>query len=223
MTEHEAENLLAKDCKPSEGLISYLHQRLKLSRQMDKMDAAGEDFSPEINAQDRSLRTKKVRVLDDIIFQAMADLTFFFESIAAHPELLVIFDSDIKELLGVRHEGSQEYGFMLRRLLRSILIIEEERDIGGVRDIGKVRDKDRLNDKQDDYRLRLNHILQGIVFDKARPYIVDTFDLREVQHVLKEDFSRAWGWTGTLSYGIDERNEGTPRRTFQYDFNKLLK
>jgi hypothetical protein len=178
---------------------------------MDKIDAAGEDFSVEINTQDRSLRTKKVRVLDDIIFQAMADLTFFFESVAAYAELLGVFENDIKELLGVRHEGTQEYGYMLRRLLRSILIIRE------------VRDKDRLHNKQDDYRLRLNHILQGIVFDKARPYIANTFHLREAQHVLKDDFSRAWGWTGTLSYGIEERNEGTPHRTFQYDFNELLR
>ena len=217
MAEHEVENLMAKDFRPSEELISYLRERLKLSRQMDMIDAAGEVFSAEINAQDRSLRTKKVRVLDDIIFQAMADLTFFFESIVAHSELRVVFDSDIKELLGVRREGSQEYGYMLRRLLRSILIIEE------VRDIGEVRDRDRLHNKQNDYRLRLNHILQGIVFDKMRPYIVDTFHLYEAQHILKDDFRRAWGWTGTLSYGIEERNEGTPHRTFQYDFNELLR
>lgn len=211
MAEHEAEDLMIKDFRPSEGLISLLRERLKLSREMDKIDAAGDDFSVEINAQDRSLRTKKVRVLDDIIFQAMADLTFFFESIAAHPELLGVFDSDIKELLGVRHEGSQAYGYMLSRLFRSILIA------------GEVNDEDRLRNKQVDYRLRLNHILQRIVFDKARPYIADAFHLREAQHVLKDDFSRAWAWTGTLSYGIEDRTEGTPRRTFQYDFNELLR
>jgi hypothetical protein len=55
----------------------------------------------------------------------MADLTFFFEAIALHPELQEIFENDIKNLLGVRHSGSQEYGFMFINLIRSIMIIRD--------------------------------------------------------------------------------------------------
>ena len=64
-----------------------MKKRLQLMSQMDVLDAAGEEFSPEINANDRSLRTLKTRILDQIIFPAMADLTYFFEVIAEHSEL----------------------------------------------------------------------------------------------------------------------------------------
>jgi hypothetical protein len=191
-----------------------MSKRLKLSKEMEKIDAAGDEFSNEINSQDKSLRTKKVRILNDIVFQAMADLTFFFNSIALHSELQSSFDNDIKDLLGVRRENLQgkppEYGFMLLSLLRSILIIRD------------IEYKERPRNKQDDFRLKLNHILQGIVFDKVRPSLIDIFKLQEAQIAVKDDFHRVWAWTGTLASNIDDE-QITPRRTFDFDVNELLK
>lgn len=187
-----------------------MRDRLKLSRQMNEIDAAGEQFSVKIDAQDRSLRTRKVRILNDIIFQAMADLTFFFETISVYPELQVVFDNDVKDLLGVRRNSVQEYGFMFLNLLRSILILRD------------MESKERPRNKQDDFRIKLNHILQGIVFDKVRPSLIDVFKLQEAQIAVKDDFRRAWAWTGTLASNIDEK-EDVPHRTFEFDINELLK
>ena len=116
MIKRKAEVDPLKSYNADSGLIGYLEKRLKLSKEMDQLDAAGKEFPSEINARDKSLRTKKVRILD-IIFQAMADLTFFFKTVALHPELQQILESDIKDLLGVKHQSTQEYGYMICDLL----------------------------------------------------------------------------------------------------------
>src|SRR5688500_1483707 len=117
MAKHLTEDDGPKRFTPSEGLIEYMRDRLKLSRQMNEVDAAGEKFSDMIDDQNRSLRTRKVRVLNDIVFQAMADLTFFFQTISVYPELQVVFDNDVKDLLGIRRNTVQEYGFIFHSLL----------------------------------------------------------------------------------------------------------
>ena len=117
------------------------------------------------------------------------------------------FENDIKDLLGIKRNELQAYGFILLSLIRSILII---------------RDIERPRNKQDDFRLKLNHILQGIVFDKVRPSLIDVFKLQEAQIAVKDDFRRAWAWTGTLASNIGEK-EDVPHRTFEFDINELLK
>ena len=75
--------------KPRGELIAYMRDRLKLSRQMEEKITAEEEFSADMNTQDKSLRTKKTRILNEIVFPAMADLVFFFEAIASHEDLQV--------------------------------------------------------------------------------------------------------------------------------------
>jgi hypothetical protein len=82
MIKHGAEENSTEDYRPHKALIDYTRRRLKLDETMKKVHEAGEKFSVEINRQDKSLRAKKVRILHEIVFPAMADLVFFFEAIA---------------------------------------------------------------------------------------------------------------------------------------------
>jgi hypothetical protein len=174
---------------------------------MSELSAAGEEIPSELDAKDKSLRTKKVRILNDIIFQAMADLTFFFEAIASHQELQEILDFDIKDLLGVRYIGSSEYGFMFVKLLRSILIVKD------------AQSNQTPTDMRDDFRLKLNNIMQGIVLDKVRPFLPNAFKNSTAEHVVWDDLARAWGWTQMLA---TNREYGDPHRTFDFNSSKLL-
>lgn len=270
MIERGTEEHKAKYYGPHKALIDYAHRRLKLDETMKKIDEAGEEFSVEINSQERSLRTEKVRILDEIVFPAMADLVFFFEAIARNEDLQSRFKSDVEELLGVRHTELQMYGFMFDRLLRSILAIEKaNRDPNFIKKSvqmlsnmefpsykdniltyvkrstnesevlslfesldGNIEFKDQYHVERAleetthkskyDFQLRLNHILQGIVLDKVRPYLPDIFQLQEARIAVKDDIRRAWAWTGTLAYNITEKKEA-PHRTFDFDTNELLK
>ena len=205
MIKRKAEVDPLKSYNADSGLIGYLDKRLKLSKEMEQLDAAGKEFPSEINARDKSLRTKKVRILD-IVFQAMADLTFFFKTISLHPELLEVLDSDIKDLLGIRHKSSHVYGFMILDLLRSILIVEDGQKGGSI--------------KRDDFRLSLNNKIQGIVLDKANRSLPLVFNNDRAEHIVWDDLGRAWAWTRMLAI---DKEFGDPHRTFNFDSSELLK
>jgi hypothetical protein len=205
MYKRVAEETMRKCFDPDSRLVGYLKERLQLTKQMDELDAAQIEFPPEVDARDKSLRTKKVRVLNDIVFQAMADVTFFFEAIALHPELKERLDSDVKDLLGVKHNSSQDYGFMILNLLQSILIVNHDKK-------GKI--------ERDDFRLQLNNKLQGIIMDKARQFLPIVFKNDKAEHIVWDDLARAWAWTAMLAIN---RDYGVPNRTFDFDTANLLK
>jgi len=205
VSERDVEESGKKCFTPDSGLIEYLKERLQLDKQMNELDAARIEFSPEVDADDRKLRTKKVRVLNDIVFRAMANLTFFFEAIALHPELKERLDSDVKDLLGVKHNSSQAFGFMILKLLHSILIVNQDK-------------KEKV--ERDDFRLQLNNKLQGIVMDKARQFLPIVFRNDKAEHIVWDDLARAWAWTSMLAIN---RDYGVPNRTFDFDTANLLK
>jgi hypothetical protein len=206
MSEHGVDRDQVKHFIPDSDLTEYLRKRLHVTRQMSELDAAGKEVPAELDARDKSLRTRKVRILDNIIFQAMANLTFFFEAIASHPELQETLDFDIKDLLGVRYTGSRDYGFMFVKLLRSILIVKD------------VQLKQTPIGMRDDFRLNLNNIMHGIVLDKVMPFLPNALN-STAEHAVLNDLSRAWGWTQMLA---TSKEYGDPHRTFDFNSSKLL-
>lgn len=188
---------------PHEGLVKLVKRELHKRREIE----AGAESS---DIKDKKIDRLKVHYLDKHIFQAMANLIFLFEAMALFPELKKLYEDEVKDLLGVRHDESRQYGFIFRNMLRSILVIRNEEF--GTKPLNK----------HGDFRLKLNHILQGIVLDKVRQHLPNVFNLQEAQIVVKGDFHRVWAWAGTLASNIYEEEEA-PSRTFDFDTNELLK
>jgi hypothetical protein len=134
----------------------------------------------------------------------VTDLNFFFKAVALHPELQKIMDYDIKDLLGVRHSRPQEYGFMISALLRSILISKDG----------------QKNTNRDDFRLRLNSEIQGIVIEKVTPFLSSVFNNVHAEHGVRDDLVKAWAWTRMVA---TDKEFGDPRRTFDLSDSQLLK
>ena len=132
----------------------------------------------------------------------MADLAFFFEAVAKHPELEKIYGDDIKDLLGIRRKKPSDKpkplcGFMFSDLLRNILKVSgspfERREI--------VKD----------FRLILNHRSEEIVRMKWRRSLPIGYDSNgEITRVVNSneanvhglilgDFDRALSWPGMLA------------------------
>lgn len=162
------------------------------------MTIAGEDLSDQEKREADDLRRMKVHILNTYVFPSMANVTFFFKCIAQHPELEQLFEDDIKDLLGVRRNKPAEhiYGFMFFELVWSIIILSGKRE----------------HDKED-FRLRLNHLLQQIVCHKVEISLADVFRTERAQEAVSDDFNRVWAWTGMLADAVDQ-DEGEPRRTF---------
>lgn len=213
MTEQGAEEIEPRHFGPSTELRDYMSKRLQISKQMDQIDAAGEEIPNEIYASNKSLSTKKVRILNGIIFQAMADLTYFFGCIAEHPELRDIFDSDIKDLLGLRYNPrkSQRPGYVFSRLIRSILILDKKLEFDQ-EDVKRKR-----GDELNDYRLILTDLLQQAVQDKIQRPLSNVMNAQEAINNVSNDFSRVRGWTIMVKHRVDQdiANE-VPHRTFDF-------
>ena len=120
---------------PDEELIAYFRKKLEVEEKADTFRNTGKKLPPDIDSQSKSINSMKVEILKKYIFPAMANLDFFFRAIAEYPKFQEVFENDIKDLLGIRRDpGKNEYGYMLQRLLRAILIIgNEEYDSKGTK------------------------------------------------------------------------------------------
>ena len=110
---------------------------------------------------------------------------------------------------------------MLHRLLRSILIIgrkESEEKRRSKESSGKEN-----TGKENDFRLRLNHILQDVVCDKVKPYLLDALKTDKAEEVVSTDFHKTGAWTGMLAYNTYDNEEDKPDRTFKFNTEGLLK
>ena len=120
-----------KNCfTPNDRLINFLNKRLQLEKtKLEVKNGNRKNLLPEEEKSDVSLRTDKNRILNNIIFPSMSNLTYFFQFIASNSELQEIFDDDIKDLLGLRRENKKmKEGYMFENLLTGMLEWDEHLD-----------------------------------------------------------------------------------------------
>jgi cellulose biosynthesis protein BcsQ len=190
-----AEAITTNYIDPDEHLITYFRKKLEIEGKADIFRNAGKKLPPEIDSQKKSSNVMKAEILKKYIFPAMANLDFFFGAIAEYPKFQEIFEDDIKDLLGIRRydPGKTDYGYMLQSLLASILIVGNE----------EYDNKTYLEHRGLEFRLKLLHKLQQLIWLKYFPYIPKMFsDNPEVQKIIASDFNRIFGWTGLLAHPV---------------------
>lgn len=164
-----------------------MSKRLQFERMEIEKTRAGAKLSPDEMRLGKRLATSKSRIADKIS-QEMADITFYFESLAKHKELQELFDNESKDLMGLRQEiqksihrteKGKHYPIYFRpetlqRLITAILAVESEGD--------------------ESYRLSLLDVLQQIVYSKVvRQKPSNVTD--EVTEIMLMDIKRALAWT----------------------------
>lgn len=185
---------------PNGSLVDFMRDRLQLEKQLSHLRGGEKEIPGELSKKTVSLGTQKNRLLNNILFQAMADITFFFKEIGRHDELRKVFDEDIKELLGVKRDLPRsyyelyinpdkpevlDYGFMFWDLIAGMLLVSTEKD----------------------FRLRLIHKLQYIIWQKTSQYLSSVFESTNAQASIARDFTRILGWTEMLMFAMPERDE----------------
>jgi len=112
-------------------------EKLQLEKKKQEATKRGKELSIEESKRLDTIRVDKERILDDLIFPAMANLTFFFESLDLEPILWNAFQKydNVEELLGIKRIGpsTEDYGIFFIRLFRSILGIESKYDTQDIR------------------------------------------------------------------------------------------
>ena len=192
-----------------------MRQRLQFEKRRVNEKLAGKELKEDDEYQ--RLKKRKTDVLDRI-FRSMANLVFFFQCIAEHPEMAEVFDDDIKDLLGIRREDPQKVlGFAFLELVCAILMIESKSAIQGSED-------EKPHHHHKDFRLYLNHLLQIVTNEKVRMFVGDVFNNVHAHGLVREDFMRAWAWTRMLAdtVDLDTENEISPHRTFDFETKEIF-
>jgi hypothetical protein len=228
---------------PSEKLVNHLKEQLQRLKEIE-LDKESEDDTKRERRRNNyeNLNRMKVYYLDPI-FQAMADLKFFFAVIAKYPALERYFGDDIMDLLGVRRKKPSDEskrgpscGFVFYDLLNDILKVgqfsfqKEKED----EEEKKEREKKEAMTKAD-FRLILNHLAEQIVTKKVSTSLRSGYvgtnqrwglanpEDENVREVILSDLTRALAWTGMLASEARKNPDVNeePDRTFDFDTAEL--
>jgi hypothetical protein len=156
--------------------------RLRLERRKQKVTLAGKELSTSDKKKLNTIRSKKKRLLENIIFPSMANLIFFFESINEDKILEKTFSDEVEDLLGIRRNDPNlaNYGIFFWRLVSSII---------------SIHSPGHRKDYSDDHRLRLMAYLQEIVGKKISLIIRDFLATDDAIRIVNQDIGRAAAWS----------------------------
>jgi hypothetical protein len=276
----EGQTIETKYIDPDPRLIKYIKEKPLVQKRVNELKSrrselevkASKLLSAKEEKELRDIESKLIKlksklgtfsdnkgeILDKIIFPSMANLTFFFEAVSMIEELN--FESDINELFGIRRDNprtydghnARSYAFMFKELVRGMIAINEMNDEGNA---GRI-----------DFRLRLIHELQTLIFHKI--HIQKILDSPKASSAVLDDILRAMAWTEMFASRVDDEyvlskmipkygdkemkdlekckndkqrkeyaemiekktfidfeqhaKENIPRRSFNYDFEKLI-
>jgi hypothetical protein len=237
----EPENKDKNNHAPNEKLRKYMnekshlmHRKKELDLRMEskkKLTKKEEEELQDIERRTRTLKNTKTEILHDIVFPAMADLTFFFYAISQDPDLESVFKANIMDLLGIRRlKPTQQriggnYAFMFDTLVGSML---------------------NLGSYENDYTIRLVNILVELI--RLKLYGPKILDTNSTTGIVLGDIARTQAWTDMLAsripdvynftiltdpyYGEKEEDrrkafeehvsKRLPDRTFDFDTKKLI-
>jgi hypothetical protein len=194
---------------PSKDLTEFVAERLQSERISIERTRAGEELTDSETKVLRKLATRKTRILDKV-FQQMADLTFFFESIAAYKELQDLFENDLSDLIGLKQETqtsnalshNQRYPIFFqpdafRRLVGAVLAVN--------------------NDADESFRLSLPYEMQELIHKKM-DRVMPTGITFEIAQIMLSDMKRAMAWTKLYASGVKDDDNLGYHRALGYSF-----
>jgi len=142
----------------------------------------------------RSWQRKKVSLLDNI-FQSLADLIYFLETLATNPELREVFEKDLVDLLDPRTGGK------VGGLPYSIALDQTGIQLMGTNLVRLIYAS--LIPRQSDYknfRLTLMTQIQVIIFEKLWYIMQEEYGMtNQITKSVFSDMRKAVGWVAMLS------------------------
>jgi len=194
MVKHGPSPQEPKSYQPSEQMKNLIEEKLLL---LEK-----DQSSTNWNSQ-------KSKVLNKL-FQSWADLIYFLESTAENTELQEVFEEDLKELFEVKPDYK----------------VKQLSPLFGV-EVGGMRIQETAfarfvfasliphEDDSENFRLKMLHTLQSIVFAKAWWILTRTIDPHDIiTKSALDDLLKAFEWTYHISKSTKD---------FTYDANRYIK
>lgn len=181
--------------KPSDRLVSFIEEKVVLL---------------EKGEYSRSWDRRKVSMLDKL-FQEFADLIYFVESTAKHPILREVFEDDLADLFDIRSDHK------MKQLHPSFGVEMEGIRLQETNFTRLVFASVLLDfDNYENFRLKLLHNLQGIVYGMMRyviPIKYHTFSA--ITKSAMKDLSMSVAWTAGLAPPHEYEND-EPHRIIDF-------
>ncbi len=182
---------------PDETLVTFIQNWLHIHKKKERLTKDGEELSSKDKKKLRESDRMKVYILDNLVFPAMSNLTYFFEAMSASTKLSNAFEDELKEILdprksksasqlsdGMRMSSIQFRRNNMSRLVEAMLDIPMKNYTVG-KPVG-------------DFRIGLMYQIFNIIGDKMDRLISHEYSMNQIWKSFWEDYQRMQGWLALL-------------------------
>jgi hypothetical protein len=200
--------------RPSKYFEQYMNKSLSLEEVKLKIEGGGSIS----NKEERAIKyntDRKSATLNSYVVKSMANLTYFFEFLNNHPDLIEKFGKDIEKIFGLnvplditRGEEAPFTRMLMEFVGKESLGIQQEKLAGYL-----------AMDSRFNFRVRLLNMMQFVIRLKADWVSMNLNDTPtrndyEMRDMLMEDLKRAQVWMGYLNQSVtrvpDKEKESKP-------------
>jgi len=196
---------------PDEKLVEFLQEWLQIHKKRDQLTQEGKELSSEDKKRLRELDRMKVYYLDNFIFPSMANLTYFFEAMAASPRFSTGFEDELEELLdprkaksaasvssGMRMSSMQFRRNNLARLVSAAIDIPMEKYPRG--------------EPITDFRIGLIYQILNVVGDNMDSLLSHEHSMSQIWHSFFDDYRKMQGWLALITKSMKESEKEFDRK-----------
>lgn len=184
---------------PDENLVNFIQDWLHIHKKREQFAKEGKELSSEDKKKLRALDKKKVDYIDNMIFPAMANLTYFFEAMAASTRLANGFEDELEELLDPR-KSKAAAAFSGNRMRMSSIQFRHNNFTRLVDAALSIPMKNYEHGKPiTDFRVGILYQLLGVVGDYMDRVIYHEYSSSQIWHSFYDDFNKMTGWMALLT------------------------
>jgi len=193
----------SKSYIPDENLVGFLQDWLLIHQKKEQFTKDGKSLSKEDQLKIRALDKQKVDILDNMIFPALANLTYFFEAMAVSSRFSDAFADELEELLDPRKSkmmasagGSMRMSSISFRRNNFARLIDAALDIK----FEKFPDRNPVND----FRVGIMYQILNIVGDYMDRILSHEYSGNQIWKSFMDDYRRMQGWVALTTRAMEE-------------------
>jgi len=189
---------------PNETLVNFIQDWLHIHKKRDQLTQEGKELSSEDKKKLRALDKKKVDYIDNVIFPALANLTYFFEAMEASTRLSNGFEDELEEILDPRKSKDAAMFSGNRMRFRSIQF--RHNNLARLVDAAlSIPMKNYEIEKPiTDFRVGLMYQLLETIGDHMDTVISHEYSSSQIWYSFHDDFKKMLGWMALLTRTVKE-------------------
>ena len=189
---------------PDETLVTFLQDWLHIHQKRERLTKEGEGLSSEDEKRLRNLDKKKIDYIDNTIFPAMANLTYFFEAMASSDRLANAFEDELEEILDPRKskDSAKFSGNSMRMSSGSFRRNNLARLLNAMLEIPMKNYSDQQ--QVEDFRIGIMYQILNIIGDKMDILLSHEYSSNQVWKSFWDDYQRMLGWLALLTRSVKE-------------------